>query len=471
MSLQNFRAADPPVGVRRSHPGRFLAAAGLAAIAAMVLPAPLAHADTVDVKCSVPDLVAAVNRANSSPGPDTLRLARKCTYRLVTPDPANSSSGLPAITSDITIEGKGATITRARSAPEFRILFVDDAGTLKLNKTTISGGAAPDCPNFPGGGAYGGGISSLGTLTVRHSRVVNNTAESSVFAEGGGIESGNAEGVGAATLEDTEISKNTAVYNGDVQSSAAGGGVLNNGPLTVERTRFTNNAVRVTENTDSLALGAAAAFFAQTTIRDSLISGNSSTAPGGTARGALNNSATVTVTDTVIRDNTASAPGGTANGGAAGNGGTLSLTRTRVIGNHATAPAGGTVTGGAISLGPEGALALNSSTVRGNTASAPGGTARGGGISNDLGGTVTTERSQISNNTANAPDGGTARGGGIFNAVGSTTLNRSAVTENRAGDGGGIFEESGTVTLNDTEVKRNRPNNCAPPNSVPGCVG
>ncbi|MGN9790496.1 hypothetical protein ACTMTU_05240 [Streptomyces sp. OZ13] len=44
---------------------------------------------------------------------------------------------------------------------------MDDAGTLKLNKTTISGGAAPDCPNFPGGGACGGGISSLGTLTVR----------------------------------------------------------------------------------------------------------------------------------------------------------------------------------------------------------------------------------------------------------------------------------------------------------------
>lgn len=470
MSLQNVRATDPPAGVRRSHPGWFLAAAGLAATVAMVLPAPLAHADTVDVKCSVPDLVAAVNTANSSPGPDTLRLTRKCTYWLATPNPANSSNGLPAITSGITIEGNGATIARARSAPDFRILFVDDTGILKLNKTTISGGAAPDCPNFPGGGACGGGISSLGTLMVRHSRVVNNTAESSVFAEGGGIESGNAAGVGAATLADTEISKNTAVYNGDVQSSAAGGGVLNNGPLTVERTRFTNNAVRVTKNTDSLALGAIA-FFAPATIRDSLISGNHSTAPGGTARGALNNSATVTVTGTVIRNNTASAPGGTANGGAAGNGGTLTLTRTRVIGNHATAPNGGTVTGGAISLGPEGDLTLNNSTVRGNTASAPGGTARGGGISNDLGGTVTTERSQISANTAKAPDGGTARGGGIFNAVGSTTLNHSSVTDNHADDGGGIFEESGTVTLNDTEVKRNHPNNCAPPNSVPACVG
>lgn len=470
MSLQSFRAQGPSLGVRRSRAGRFLLAAGLAAVTAMVLPAPLAHADTVYVRCSVPDLVAAVNRANSSPGPDTLRLARKCTYRLTAPNPADSSNGLPAITSDITIEGQGARITRARSAPEFRILFVEDTGTLTLNKTTISRGAAPDCPNFPGGGACGGGISSLGTLTVRHSRVVDNTAESSVFAEGGGIESGNAQGVGAATLEDTEISKNTAIYNGDVQSSAAGGGVLNNGPLTVERTHFTNNAVRVTQNTDSFALGAIA-FFGPATIRDSLISGNHSTAPGGTARGALNNSATVTVTDTEIRGNTASAPGGTANGGAAGNGGTLTLTRTRVVGNHATAPDGGTVTGGAISVGPEGDLTLNGSTVRGNTASALGGTARGGGISNDLGGTVTTERSWISKNTAKAPDGGTARGGGIFNAVGTTTLNHSAVTENRAGDGGGIFEESGTVTLNDTEVKRNRPNNCAPPDSVPGCVG
>ncbi|MFF3878967.1 hypothetical protein [Streptomyces sp. NPDC001978] len=84
---------------------------------------------------------------------------------------------------------------------------------------------------------------------------------------------------------------------------------------------------------------------------------------------------------------------------------------------------------------------------------------------------MTTRQSDIGDNTAKASGGGTAQGGGIFHATGSTTLNDSTVTGNRAGDGGGIFKASGTVTLNNTVVKRNKPNNCAPPNSVPGCTG
>ncbi|MER5917107.1 hypothetical protein ABT124_43870 [Streptomyces sp. NPDC001982] len=83
---------------------------------------------------------------------------------------------------------------------------------------------------------------------------------------------------------------------------------------------------------------------------------------------------------------------------------------------------------------------------------------------------MTTRQSDIGDNTAKASGGGTAQGGGIFHATGSTTLNDSTVTGNRAGDGGGIFKASGTVTLNNTVVKRNKPNNCAPPNSVPGCT-
>lgn len=76
----------------------------------------VAHATTVDVPCSVSDLVEAINTANGSLGADTLRLARKCTYKLTSPDAANPANGLPAITSEITIDGNGATITRGKSA-------------------------------------------------------------------------------------------------------------------------------------------------------------------------------------------------------------------------------------------------------------------------------------------------------------------------------------------------------------------
>lgn len=430
----------------------------------------VAHAATVDVRCSVQDLVEAINTANGSLGADTLRLARKCTYKLTSPDEANPANGLPAITSEITINGNGATITRAKSAPDFRILLVADTGTLTLNKTTISGGRATDCPIIPGGaGAVcGGGINNQGTLTVNHSRVVHNAADSAtdgIAVEGGGIDSD-----GTATVNDTDISNNTAIYTGKTASTADGGGIANDGPLTLNRSRVTNNTVSVTENPDSFAFGAGHAAFARTTIDHSTISDNHASAPGGTARGALSNAVDMKVTDTVISRNTTSAPRGLATGGGVANNAPMDMISTRVIDNTATAKSG-TARGGGIRNGAFGELILKRSKVLGNTAIARGGIAQGGGIDNPDGGTVTTHQSDINDNTAKAPGGGTAQGGGIYHAIGSTTLNDSTVTGNRAGDGGGIFKASGTVTLNNTVVKRNKPNNCAPPNSVVGCIG
>src|SRR5215211_7350975 len=154
---------------------RSLPPAIVVAIAIAAIPAQVARAATVP--CSVPALVTAINAANSKAGDDTINLARGCTYTLVAPD--NAANGLPVITSNITINGHDATITRAPSAPSFRILAVASAGTLTLHTLTISGGKAPDCPSpFPPP-ICGGGISNLGTLTINNSQVVNNTATSS----------------------------------------------------------------------------------------------------------------------------------------------------------------------------------------------------------------------------------------------------------------------------------------------------
>jgi hypothetical protein len=473
MSWRNFQVEGADLGVRGSWPRRLLAVAGLAAGAVVTLPAPYAHAAAVPVSCSVPALVAAINAANDSPGADRLSLARGCTYRLTNPDSANPANGLPVVTSDITIDGRGATIMRDSSAPAFRILFVDSTGTLKLNKTTISGGRATttDCPLFPGQGTCGGGILNAGTLTVNHSRVINNTATSDLFVEGGGIDND-----GTATVNNTEVSGNTVSYTGTEASAATGGGIASNGPLTVNHSRVAGNTATVTADTGSIGEAAGISNFTDATIKKSVIRGNHANAPGGIARGALVSNApppaAMTVTDTILSDNTTEAPGGLATGGAGSTNRNISLIRTRVIGNYATAPDGGTVRGGGFSLGPAAQITVNRSTVQGNTASAPGGgTAQGGGFANTQGGTLTVERSRISNNTVSAPGGGTAQGGGVAHAVGSTSLNESRVTGNRAGDGGGIYKASGTLTLDGSVVRGNRPNNCSPPGSVPGCTG
>ncbi|MER6997838.1 hypothetical protein [Streptomyces sp. NPDC000410] len=471
MSRKNAWARSP---VRR-YPMRVCAVVSAATMAVAGLTASSVQAAGPSKKCSVVDLVAKINAANSSPGADTIHLSGKCVYRLTAPDPSSPANGLPPITSEITIEGHGATITRDDSAPDFRILFVPSGGDLTLNKTTISRGRATDCPTFPGLAVCGGGISSLGTLTVNHSRVIKNTAESAtLFAEAGGIDSD-----GTGKLNHTEVSGNVARYTGGALNSADAGGVSNDGPLTVYRSRIVNNIVSITANTGGFAFGAGLSSFAPTTVKQSVISFNKAIAPGGTARGALANavpaSTVMTVTDTVLEGNTASAPGGTALGAAVASNAKLSMTDSRIIDNHASAPgtttASGTAVGGGLSVGPVGDVALADTTLRDNSvnASGAGSSAVGGAINNSVGGTLRTVRTHIRGNTATTSGGGTARGGGLFNG-GTSLLQWSKVTKNKAGDGGGIYEDSGTVTLTSTTVTDNDPNNCSPSGSVPGCV-
>jgi hypothetical protein len=73
----------------------------------------------------VASLEAAINAANAAAGADTVQLGRGCTYTLTAVDNNwYGPTGLPAIASDVTIEGNGATIARSLVAPSFRLFFV-----------------------------------------------------------------------------------------------------------------------------------------------------------------------------------------------------------------------------------------------------------------------------------------------------------------------------------------------------------
>jgi hypothetical protein len=64
------------------------------------------------VPCQTPALIAAINAANSSGGA-TINLAPGCTYRLTAASSPNAmlgDTGLPAITSRITLNGFRTTI-------------------------------------------------------------------------------------------------------------------------------------------------------------------------------------------------------------------------------------------------------------------------------------------------------------------------------------------------------------------------
>lgn len=435
--------------------------------------APPAKPGTGEVPCSVPELVAAISAANRKAGAETLRLTPRCVYRLTAgANPFHPVNGLPVITDELTIDGRGATITRVASAPRFRVLLVGTTGMLTLHSTTISGGSATDCPAYPDvpGMVCGGGISNLGSMVLTRSKVTANRAESELYAQGGGIDS-----PGNATVRSSVVSGNTVAYKGSENGgAAAGGGIANDGPLTVEGAQVINNMAWVRENTESFAFGSGLAGLAQTTVKNSVVRGNRSLAPGGFARAALTNGASpelgrMTVTGSFVQGNLADAPNGVAQGGGITNNTLMTVSNTHVSGNRVAAR-GGTARGGGIRLGPKAVLELSRSSVVGNVVSALEGTAQGGGLDNPDGGRLTGTRSRILRNSVSAPDG-TALGGGLYQAVGTTTLDRTVVSGTRAIDGGGIFKRSGTVTLTDTQVVFNTPNNCRPSESVPGCVG
>ena len=180
-----------------------------------LFPAGSASAATFTAGCSGatgdPDsLVSAIDQANASLGPDTVELGAGCLYLLT--DVNNNwygPNGLPAISSNVTIEGNGATIARASSAPKFRLFFVgadptspgtDDyvspgPGVLTLRDVTLTGGLAKGGDSNAGGGGagMGGAIFSQGTVTIDRSTLTQNTARGGsavnalVGRSGGGI--------------------------------------------------------------------------------------------------------------------------------------------------------------------------------------------------------------------------------------------------------------------------------------------
>ena len=119
------------------------------------------------------------------------------------PDISLGYSGLPIITSSITIEGNNSTVRRESGAPDFRVFTVGRLGQLTLNNTTVSGGKLQ---RFSGGRDFlysGGGLLSYEGITV----LTNCTVTGNVAGEDGG---GIASLGGVLRLTNSTVSSNTA---------------------------------------------------------------------------------------------------------------------------------------------------------------------------------------------------------------------------------------------------------------------
>ena len=199
----------------------------LASISAANLPVTvnIAPGDTVG-------LIQALDAADQTSVPTTINL-NVSTAGVVAPAPAApyvisqpdnywyGPNGLPAIASNVTINGNGAVIERAAGAVPFRIFYVSGgfdtlhAGALTLNALTIEGGLAKGGDGGDGGGGggagLGGAIFNQGTLNLDGVTMTQNLAKggtgannvSALIGGGGGGLGGNG-GSGDPIVEDAQ---------------------------------------------------------------------------------------------------------------------------------------------------------------------------------------------------------------------------------------------------------------------------
>jgi hypothetical protein len=239
------------------------------------------------------------------------------------------------------------------------------------------------------------------------------------------------------TLNGLTISNGYAT--GQYAEDAEGGGVLNQGTLTINDCTLAGNTA---------GQGAAIHNDGTMTINGCNLTGNS----GGP--GAIQSYFPLTVINSIISDNFCVGIWNV--GGLTVTGSTVSGNHGGGIDNEGTAMVSGTTLSG--NLGDfggidnygNGSLTLTNSTLTNNSTAA-----EGGGV-NVQGGTVTINGCTLTGNTA-------ASGGAICvtNEIGSPTVTISGctLTGNTAAQGGGIYISAGAVTVTNTSFSLNTPYN------------
>lgn len=382
-----------------------VSAIGLSILFFLLLSAQTAFAAdiTVDATCTLPDAITSANAdaaTGSCPagsGADVIHLSSDITL----------DAELPQITSDITIEGGGFTISGDNS---FRIFYVV-GGKLAIRELTLTEGRAES----------GGAVKSEGVLNVSGSSFSNNAAE-----YGGAIISN-----GALSIIDSTFINNQAEW--------IGGAIKSHDALNITGSSFAyNSATKLS--------GGAIANYGALYITDSRFAGNETAMFGG----AISNSHELSITDSTFTDNsTDSCCGGAINNFSA----KLSIVDCTFSGNSA-AENGGAIDNYTHHDGDLAQLFVNGSTFTGNRASRNGGAIISSGelklVSSSFtnnsaersGGALASYNALSATNSTFSSNIGQERGGGllIFSPE-TTTLVHLTVANNLSREGGGIYAD------------------------------
>lgn len=446
---------------------------------------PTAQAADIEVSdtCSVADAITAANKdeaAGSCPagnGADTITLSSDITL----------SAALPHITTEITIEGEGFTIS---GDDRFRI-FVVNGGTLTVNDLTMTKGKADwggaivnvndgtltinDSTISHSQAPEGGAIGNEGDVTITNSELSNNSAAKggAIYSIGGtlhitgsAINRNKSKGDGGAIYhEDTRVQITDATFtNNKAIGTFAGGAALysTRGSVEISTSVFTNNAA-------GFHGGAMYADDGSTMISSSAFIANES---GDNAGAIYQSDRSLRIKGSSFEHNNAAGTGGAIHCQSCA----LDVVDTRI--NHNNSDIGG---GGVWAVGVRESMKLVNCTIFDNRAGKGEQRGRykdvGGGVHADINGSIsncfigyntaqvgggivlsgdiTVANSVIVNNTAQE------EGGGIYVLSGDVLFSHVAIVNNIAINGGGLYKSpNGVVNLRNTIISGNAGGDC-----------
>jgi hypothetical protein len=328
-------------------------------------------------------------------GPGSLRAAITQADADTTPD---------TITFDPAARG---TITLLSALPDLTgNITITGPGASAL---TVARSAAPETPDFRIFTVTSGATVSIGGLTIANGvplvsdnnggGIMNDgtltVTDSTISGNSGGLQGGGIENRGTATITNSTISGNSGGADG-------GGGIENRGTATITNSTISGNS--------AISVGGGISNRGMLTVTDSTINGNMSSSGGGVF---ISLGSRMAVANSMLSGNSA-----LAEGGGIANEGTLNAINTSLSANKA-------YDGGGIYISAFGTATITDSTLSGNSAGL-----QGGGIEIEFG-TVTVTNSTLSGNSADI------EGGGIENG-GTATINDSTISGNSASSAGGV---------------------------------
>ena len=414
-----------------------------AILTALLLASPVYAADIrLSSRCTLADAIIAANRDRAEGdcpagrGADTIILTRDITL----------DGGLPKITSAITIEGNGYTI----SGDNRYRMFYNDGGALTIKDLTMTKGRVEGdfIRNKDGtikvtaAQPIGGAIINLGELNITNSSFSHNSADKlggAIYNLKGKLNitnssfTGNkAEWSGGAIINGGELGITNSTFSDN--KADFGGAILNEGELSISDSAFQNNSA------DERGGGGAIDNRGELSINDSAFSDNSADKGGG---GAIINARELSISNSTFRNNSADLAGAIGNdgelsvdnssfsynsadklGGAIGNDGELSIGNSSFNGNKAE------WSGGAILNGRE--LSISDSAFQNNSADKRGGAiANGRNEERNIAGELSISGSAFSGNSAD-------ESGGAIDNLGELSISGSTFSDNSAEHGGAI---------------------------------